>query len=187
MNKIVVVVDKSGSMYSLKDDVIGGFNSFLESQQKLGDDATMTVVLFNTEYEFYAEDQPLNEIPKFTNDSYVPTGGTALLDALGRAMTNILARRKDDKVLVCVITDGQENSSKEYKKEDITKMINDKKQSGWEFMFLSSDLNAISDAKDYGFSNTFAFSADAKGTSMSYSAMGTASCVFRGYSSEELN
>ncbi len=157
---ITVVLDRSGSMQSIKQDVIGGFNNFLNQQKSLARKTTFTFIQFDTinSYEVVYDNVDINNVNELTDNTFKPRGGTPLLDCLGAAITNLdreLNALADDdkpgKVFFIIITDGQENSSREYKKDVIVKMIDEKKKQGWEFLFLSADLNAINDAMKYGF------------------------------------
>lgn len=114
----------------------------------------------------------MQEIPELNDKTFVPRGGTPLLDCLGRGINDLSEHinkltddQKPDKVFFIIITDGQENSSHEFKKSDIVKLIDEKKnQDNWEFLFLSADLDAIGDARLYGINqtNVYVFNRDTK-------------------------
>jgi len=87
--EIGFVLDRSGSMNTMKDEAIGGINAFLESQQKLPGEARLTLVLFDHEYIVVHDGVPIKEVPPLDNHSYVPRGTTALLDAFGRTINTI--------------------------------------------------------------------------------------------------
>lgn len=158
---ISVILDRTGSMESIRGDTIGGFNSFLQEQKKLPGTATLTLVQFDTQdpYEIIHDFKSINEVPPLTRETYVPRAGTPLLDAMGRGVNDLEKRianlpeeARPSKVVVAVITDGQENSSKEFKREQIEKMIKERiEKDNWQFVFLSADLSAIEDAKSIGF------------------------------------
>ncbi len=124
---------------------------------------------------------PIGDVPALTRQTYVPRGSTPLLDALGRGINDIeasIGKLNDDerpeKVIIAVITDGQENSSREFNKEQVEKMIKSKSsKAGWEFMFLSADLNAIADARHLGFSSdaTVAFEKSSHGVDCCMSSL----------------
>lgn len=157
---IAVILDRTGSMESIRDDTIGGFNAFLKKQKAEPGTATLTLVQFDTQdpYEVIHNFKPIGKVPKLTRDTYVPRATTPLLDALGRGINDIeksLRKLKEDdrpaKVIVAVVTDGQENSSREFHKDQIEKMIKKRtKKDGWQFVFLSADLAAIGDAHAIG-------------------------------------
>lgn len=156
---ITVILDRSGSMATIKDDIIAGFNSFLNSQKKLLSDCTFTLIQFDTvnPYEIIYDFKPISEVDGLNDNIFVPRGGTPLLDCIGRAIQDIGLKltsnesKKVDKIFFVIITDGQENSSREFIKDDIVKLIKEKQSKDkWEFIFLSADLEAISDAYSYG-------------------------------------
>ena len=188
---ISIILDRTGSMETIRDDVIGGFNTFLENQKKEKDDVSLTLVQFDTQdpYEVIHWLKPIDEIPKLTHATYVPRAATPLLDALGRGindlekcLSEIKKSERPKKVVMVVITDGQENSSVEFKKDQIVKMIKEKqKKNGWQFVFLSADLDSIDDAGDYGFhrGSTMAFDKDGKGVSEAFLSLSERLIDFR--------
>ena len=124
--EMVLILDKSGSMSGLESYSIGGFNSMIE---------------------------------KLTSKDYVAGGNTALLDAVGDTINKISKVEdiyaKNRAVLFVIITDGQENSSKEYSKAQIKKMISDKQEKyDWEFIFLGANIDAVSEAQSLGIKGT---------------------------------
>jgi len=138
-------------MGSIRDDAIGGFNTFLEEQKKVPKKASFTLVLFDTIYNMVHEGKKLEEVEELTEKTYQPGGCTALLDALGKTLNNLKTRaKKNDNIIVAILTDGHENASKEFKRQDIFKMIEDRKNDGWQFMFLAANQDAIKEGASYG-------------------------------------
>ncbi|MFN3873842.1 MAG: VWA domain-containing protein [Ignavibacterium sp.] len=174
LTHITVILDRSGSMQAIKSDIIGGFNTFLKEQKEVPTKSTFTLIQFDTvnHYEIVHNFKPISEIPELTDKTFVPRGGTPLLDCLGRGINDLSEQisklpedKKPDRIFFVVITDGHENSSTEFHKEDIVKLIEKKKSDDkWEFLFLSADLQAISDAIHFGINqtNVFVFRKDAK-------------------------
>ena len=170
---IAVILDRSGSMESIRDDTIGGFNAFLNEQKQQPSKATLTLVQFDDQdpYEVIHQVKTIKEVPELTRETYVPRASTPLLDAIGRGINDLekcLADMKEDdrpsKIVFVVITDGQENASREFLRDQILKMISEKeKQSGWQFVFLSADLDAINDAMNQGFQPAAAMAFDKTG------------------------
>jgi len=170
---IAVILDRTGSMESIRDDTIGGFNAFLTEQKQQPGKATLTLIQFDSQdpYEVVHQVKTIKEVPELTRETYVPRASTPLLDAIGRGINDLekcLADMKEDdrpsKVVFVVITDGQENASREFRRDQILKMINEKeKQSGWQFVFLSADLDAINDAMAQGFQPAAAMAFDKTG------------------------
>lgn len=161
MNKshIVFIVDKSGSMGSIKSDAIGGFNSFLKDQKACPGEASLTLVLFDHEYHGRIEYSNIQDAKELTSNTYQPSGMTALLDAMGRTIDSqgeLLSKMSEsdrpNKVIVVVITDGEENSSKEYTRQRIKEMIKLQQETyNWEFIFLAANQDAFAEAEKFGF------------------------------------
>ncbi|MDQ7841399.1 MAG: hypothetical protein RDU83_10270 [bacterium] len=157
---IAVILDRSGSMESIRDDTIGGFNAFLKKQKAEPGKATLTLVQFDTQdpYEVIHRFAPIKDVPELNRKTYVPRASTPLLDALGRGINDLemsLGKlKKEDRpsqVVVVVVTDGEENSSREFRKDQIEEMIKEKaEKDSWQFVFLSADLAAIGDAMAVG-------------------------------------
>jgi uncharacterized protein YegL len=189
LTEIVVILDRSGSMTSIKKDAIGGFNTFLESQQKLDGEATMTVVQFDNEYLVTVNGVNIQNVEPLNDTTFVPRGGTALLDAIGRTLNEVGARlastSEDDrpeKVIVVILTDGQENSSHEFKRSQINEMITlQKEKYSWEFIFLAAGQDAMAEAMSMGIGsmNAMNFVADAKGINNTYTTMNAAVSMYR--------
>ena len=173
---ISVILDRSGSMESIRDDTIGGFNTFLNEQRQQPGKATLTLVQFDSQdpYEVIHRFLPVGDVPELTPATYVPRATTPLLDAIGRGINDLEKclfdmppAERPAKVVFVVITDGQENASREFRRDQILKMIKDKEgHYGWQFVFLSADLDAMEDAERQGFQPRFslAFDKTGKGT-----------------------
>jgi uncharacterized protein YegL len=130
LSELVVVIDKSGSMEPVTNDTIGGFNTFLKAQQDAEGDAEITVVQFDTNLQFYANNVPIKQVKPLDTASYTPAGGTALYDAVGLAIDEtgkkLAAMKEEDRpahVIFAILTDGEENSSKKYTGDQVLKMI----------------------------------------------------------------
>lgn len=159
--EIILVLDKSGSMYSVKEDTIGGVNQYIEDQKKLPGEAIFTFITFNTQSNVELEGVLLESVQPLTNETYAPGGGTALLDAVNSAISDTIERHNkldDDKtpgkVMLVVLTDGEENSSREVRDvKEIGKMVSERESAGWEVAFLGADLdNWASMGSSLGFS-----------------------------------
>ncbi len=157
---IAVILDRTGSMEAIRDDTIGGFNAFLQQQKAEPGFATLTLVQFDSQdpYEVIHRFKPIAEVPELTRETYVPRASTPLLDAMGRgindlesSLSQLAEADRPARVVMVVVTDGQENASREFRKEQIEKMIKEKtERDGWQFVFLSADLAAIHDAHAVG-------------------------------------
>jgi hypothetical protein len=160
---VSVILDRSGSMESIREDTIGGFNSFLRKQQTEAGTATLTLVQFDSQdpYEVIHRFQPIGTVPELTQETYVPRANTPLLDSLGRGINDLEQclgeiKHKDQpsNVVVVVVTDGEENASQEFTKKQIEKMVREKSENdSWQFVFLSASLAAFGDARDIGIQN----------------------------------
>jgi len=169
---VVFVLDRSGSMGHLQNDVIGGFNSFLIEQNKLKDEATLTTVLFNTTYNLLHDAVNIKNVAPITSKEYSPSGGTALLDALGKAIMATKANSlKKDKVIFIINTDGEENSSVEYKKEDIKKLVKEMEQTrDWKFVYIGANVDSFSEASSMGITTSTNYTSNAFGVASVYTA-----------------
>lgn len=156
---IAVLLDRSGSMQSVKDDTIGGFNQFISEQKAAGDNALLTLVQFDTGgIDVVHESKPIKDVPDLTHETYQPRGGTPLLDALGetihstgRALSAIPEQTRPDKVVFVIITDGQENSSREHSKASVKQLIEQQTNKyNWQFVYLGANQDAFDEAGSMG-------------------------------------
>lgn len=158
---LYVLLDRSGSMAAMADDVIGGFNRLLADQQADGDDARITLVQFDTEdpQEVVADAVPLAEMTELDHATFVPRGGTPLLDAtgilLGRAAqrAHVLASvgAPAEEVVVVSITDGHENASREFTLDAVRARVAERQAAGWTFVFLGAALDVYGEAGGLGY------------------------------------
>jgi len=155
LTDITMVIDRSGSMDSIKTDAEGGMNSFVEQQTQESGEALLTLVQFDTEYEFVRSGVPIKQVTAFT---LLPRGSTALLDAVGRAIhetgARLAAMNEADRprlVVFVIVTDGQENSSREFKREKIREMIQHQQSVyNWQFTFLAANQDAFAEGASMG-------------------------------------
>lgn len=177
---ILVVLDRSGSMFSITDDVIGGFNKFIETQKKEKGKAFLTLTQFDHDYEVVYDRVAIGEVKDLDSKTYIPRGSTALNDAIGRAAKTMLEsiekrakKDKPDNVLCLIVTDGQENASKEYTKDAIVKLIKEQEAGNWVFSFIgTADANAFAVGGSYGImaSNIAAVDKSVVGINATFSA-----------------
>lgn len=190
---LYVLLDRSGSMESMRDDVIGGFNRFVAEQRADGPDAVVTLVQFDTgdAHEVVLDARPIVEVPPLTRGSFVPRGGTPLLDATGllvaRAAERAEARRRageaPEAVVVATITDGQENSSREHDRASIMRMVAAKEAEGWTFAFLGAGLDAYAEAGGMGYDarSVQGFAADGTGAQAAFGSLSRAALEHRAH------
>jgi len=156
LTHIVVVLDRSGSMASVRADTIGGFNTFLEQQQKLPGMATMTLVQFDHEYLVVHQAMNVSELAPLTEETYLPRGQTALYDAVGRAVAettesvNAIPAKERPGVVVAILTDGAENASSEFTHAAVQTLIKERTAAGWEFLFLGANMDVVEAAARIG-------------------------------------
>lgn len=137
---INLILDKSGSMGPKQNDVIGGFNRFLAEQRGAPGRARLIVTQFNTEVTPPTPAVPVAEVVPLTADSYTPGGGTALFDAIAETVGRAdIEKRPDERVLCLIITDGEENSSRETTLDQVKKIIGEREARGdWTFAYLGA-------------------------------------------------
>lgn len=157
LTEVVFILDRSGSMEGLEADTIGGFNSMLAKQKKTEGEVLVSTVLFDHETEVLHDRVPLSEVKNMTSEEYWTRGSTALLDAVGSSIRHIknvhkYAREEDrpDKTLFVITTDGMENSSHHFDYNEVKKLVEAQKESGWEFIFLGANIDAIGTASHLG-------------------------------------
>ena len=148
------VLDKSGSMQSVRDATISGFNEFKNDQAREEGNAFFTLTLFDTRFMTVAEAVPVREVPDLDRSSYAPDGMTALYDAIGYTMRitdDFVAANKPDQVLFVIMTDGAENSSREFTSDRIYQMIQDRqKLAGYEFIYLGANQDSYVTSQQMG-------------------------------------
>lgn len=180
---LIFILDKSGSMSGLEKDTIGGFNSLIEKQKKEEGLAYVTTVLFSDKTEIIHDRMEIKDVTKLTEKEYYVGGCTALLDAIGETINNINEKNnkldicnKANKTLFVITTDGMENASREYDYKKIKKMIEEKKECGWDFLFLGANIDAIETASRFGIDedNAVEYKCDSKGVNLNYESLNEA-------------
>lgn len=156
---IAVVLDRSGSMESVKAETISGFNHFLKEQQQQGDNARLTLVQFDSQStDFLTENLPVTDAKPLNADTYQPRGMTPLLDALGatinstgKTLNAIPEPNRPDKVVFVIITDGEENASHQFSKAQVKEMIEHQSHVyKWQFVYLGANQDAFAEAGGLG-------------------------------------
>lgn len=209
LTEIVIVLDGSGSMGPTKKDTIGGFNSFLEEQRSSKDgEAIVTLVQFNGHANVILDGKPVELAEPLSERNYRTFGSTALLDAIGTTIERLEERYTNEtdplkvpgRVLFAIITDGEENASLTFSREQVEKMIKHQtNRHGFEFIFLGANLDSVAAAKSIGINSdqSFNFGATGDGISdtyavfsnaaLSYRSSGVAAMNLKGTSLENLN
>ena len=177
---IAAVVDRSGSMYSIKGDAEGGLNAFLEEQKNQGN-ARLTLAEFDGEYDVVHNNMDISLFEGYTLN---PRGGTALYDAIGKTAASVKTIQATGKKVFVIVTDGGENASKEWtSKKAIFEMIEEMKDDGWEIMFIGADEKAMDEARSLGVdaNTTFMMNTNVKGAAQDmYGAVSAYTTSIRG-------
>ena len=183
---LYVLLDRSGSMASIADDVIGGYNSLLVDQQAEGADARVTLVQFDGQdpHEVVADAVPILEVLPLDAGTFVPRGATPLLDATGLLLTRASQREASlaalgepaEEIIVVSITDGHENASEELDLATVRKLVDQRTEQGWTFVFLSAALDVYGEAARMGHDrrSTQAWVPDGDGAQVAFRSLSNA-------------
>lgn len=193
---LIFVIDRSGSMQSIRADMIGGFNSFIKSQQdaNLGD-CRVFAYKFDTTYEPMFEDIDLKQVPLLDNKSYDPRGGTALYDSLGKTIVDIGARlaalpedQRPEKVLVVTITDGEDNDHlrnegvTRYNSTSVAELVKQQTEKySWDFAYIGANQDswAVGASMGYSKGTTLDYAADSEGTACAFASLDSSARSYR--------
>lgn len=184
LTELVFILDRSGSMFGLEADTIGGFNSMIAKQRREAGEALVSTVLFNGTTTVLHDRVPLTRIEPMTERQYQTGGCTALLDAIGGAIHHIgnvhkYAREEDrpEHTLFVITTDGLENASHSYSADQVRRMIRRQRENyGWEFIFLGANIDAVETAAHIGIDRSRAvnYHSDSRGTRLNYEVLSDA-------------
>ena len=189
LTELVFILDRSGSMSGLESDTIGGFNAMLRKQRGEPGECYVSTVLFSNSSEVLHDRVKLAEVPDLTDKDYTVGGCTALLDAIGDAVHHIsnihkYARPEDvpEHTMFVITTDGLENASRRYGYDQVKKIIEQKKELGWEFLFVGANIDAVEVASRVGISaeRTANYCADSTGTGVVFEALNAPIAAMRG-------
>lgn len=191
---IIFIIDRSGSMMGIESDMQGGINSFIRNQEESTDENRCNVSLyeFDTVYNVVYENVPVQDVREYT---LVPRGGTALLDAVGKTINSrksyynsLPIKRKPNKVIFVIVTDGHENASNEFNREKVNQLVKEQKEKeNWEFVFIGSGLEDFSDSHAMGMkmSNNKTFAKSSVGTQALWGACGQSVGTYRSMSAAD--
>ena len=168
----LIILDESGSMQTIKRATINGVNETVQTiraaqKKHENQEHFVSLVTFNSEaVKNVYECSPVPEVRELTDDRYTPNCGTPLYDAMGNALNALRPKvAPDDKVLVTIVTDGEENSSREYDGNAIKSLVNELKGKGWVFVYIGANQNVEQVAATISVTNVMNFQATPKGTS----------------------
>ena len=187
LTEIVFILDRSGSMSGREADTIGGFNAFIEQQKRLDGEAKLTTILFDDKYEVLHDGVDIQDVSPLTKEQYYARGSTALLDAIGKAINTVQNRvnstpweEQPGKIIMLITTDGQENCSREYKRDKIKEMIKAQQDDhNWEIIFMCEDLAQVQEAQSYGLRNAPVYTMAAAGGQAFYMSVNNAVTNYR--------
>jgi hypothetical protein len=179
---IFFILDKSGSMHSMKEQAITGFNEYVKSQRELGGVTRITLVQFNHMRDVIYEARDVAAVPALDYDTYVPSGNTALNDSVGFVLSENLATCSPNETnIMAILTDGAENASKEYTQAAVKALIAQAEAKGWEILFLGANMSKAQVVSSYGISasNVSTFDATAKGARDAFTTLSATSSSYR--------
>jgi uncharacterized protein YegL len=199
VTEIVCVLDRSTSIRTsgLTEKTIEGFNSFLKEQKEEPGKAKLTLCLFDggsgygaqagKTYEIIYDRVDIKNVQELNNETFVPRGMTAMYDAIGSTIDTIhkqlkADKKKSDKVIFLIMTDGEENSSREYNQETVFKLIEDrKKKDNWAFLFIGANIDTMKAGGGMGISmgNTMSYTNTNHGVNIAYLNMSASVKKFR--------
>lgn len=170
----IVILDESGSMESIKQQAINGYNETVQTIKAVQIKHTgtqqhfVTLVSFNSsDIKIICDKAPAEQAQELNDKSYRPDCATPLYDAMGMTLSKFrysLDENGDNKVLVTIITDGYENASKEYTGQAIKKLVEDLKSKGWVFTYIGANQNVEQVAATISITNVMNFQATHHGT-----------------------
>ena len=155
LTHLYFLLDRSGSMQSIKSDIEGGFAAFVDEQRRASGEARATLAQFDDVYEVVYADRPVADVPPL---DLQPRNMTALHDAMGRLITDAGARldalpasQRPGTVIVAIMTDGLENASKEWTGASIKSLVSQQSNAyNWTFMYMGADQDAIEVGESLG-------------------------------------
>lgn len=165
----LIILDESGSMYSIYEQALSGANETIQtirSAQATSEDQRhfLSFVTFDSgnreSIRTIIDTMPITKVADLTKKDYSPNGGTPLYDAMGKSLTALEKKvTENDQVLVTIITDGYENSSREYSGAAICKIVKNLREKGWTFVYIGANQNAVEVAKQLHIDNAMNFQA----------------------------
>ncbi len=167
----LIVLDTSGSMYAIRQEAIAGVVETVQTirsaqEKNANQEQLLSLVVFNGSSITTVYDRmPIANVPDFNERDYQPTDNTPLYDAMGNSITHLRRHiEEDDNMLVTIITDGYENSSVEWNRQQILQLVEELKKTNWLFTYIGANQDALAVAKNMGIEHSMNFRSDSKGT-----------------------
>lgn len=191
---IIILIDRSGSMSSIKNDMEGGIKNFLKTQKQLPGKCTITAAQFDNEYELLYNLKNIHDIDSININ---PRGSTALIDSMvhlineaGKELSSLPEEERPERVLFITITDGEENSSLEFTNEKLAELIKHQENKyNWQFTYLGANQDSFSIANKFGLSSTktMNYSANTAGINTMFNTLSAATTRYRSIDLHSLN
>ena len=149
---VVMILDASGSMANIRNDVLGSVNSFIRDEKDKNSKDLFTLITFNDSVTTQVYRKPVRDVRELSNQAYKTTGSTALFKAI---VDTIKSFEFEENVVMVIVTDGQENASYGYTKDQVYKLVQRcKKDKNWTFSYLSADIDTFNQGESLGFGGT---------------------------------
>jgi uncharacterized protein YegL len=188
LTDITFILDRSGSMSSMVNDVVGGWKTFIEKQKSEVGECVISLVQFDDQYETPFTAVPVQNVSPAIR--FEPRGSTALRDAIGRTINAVGARlrsfpesERPNKVAIVVMTDGEENASHEFSQEQIKSMVKHQTEKyGWDFLFLGANIDSFHVGQSLGVAPNWItnYSYTSKGMSAGFNTVSCYTSATRG-------
>jgi len=181
---VQVILDKSGSMESVLDSTISGFNEYLTTLKKTQGNMRFSLTLFDTDsIDTPYVNVPVKNVKPLNKDTYIPKAMTPLYDAVVNSVEELYKSVQDKKmaVVVVIMTDGEENSSKQHDEKCVRELVEKlQKKGNWTFTYMGANQDAWANAAKYGIAagNTMSWASNNVGTMNAFRSLGGSSVAY---------
>lgn len=168
----LIILDESGSMHSIKEQIISGFNEVVQTVKGVAKEYPeqkhyITFTSFNSlKITTHLDAKPVTELKELNGDEYRPNATTPLFDAMGNVISNLREKLKNDpkaNVLVTILTDGRENASEEYDSLAIKSLVEEMEEKNWTFTYIGTNHDVEGFANSISIKNTMSFGKSQEG------------------------